>query len=54
MSELQELQSQLAEAVERIQQLEEEVSKRKELPRWQYLIVRPHRWRRQLSIKGAT
>ncbi len=24
----------------------------KERPRWQYLIARPHRWRRQLSIKG--
>src|SRR5688572_10935410 len=21
-------------------------------PRWQYLVARPHRWRRQLCIKG--
>jgi hypothetical protein len=52
MTEMQHLQGQLAEALERIQHLEEEVSTGKELPRWQYLIARPHRWRRQLSIKG--
>jgi|SRR5208283_1916528 len=52
MTELQQLQSQLAEAVDRIQLLEEEIHQGKELPRWQYLIARPHRWRRQLCIKG--
>src|SRR5216117_1887027 len=52
MTEIQELQSQLSEALDRIQHLEEEVRSGKELPRWQYLIARPHRWRRQLSIKG--
>jgi uncharacterized protein (DUF433 family) len=52
MTELQQLQSQLADAVDRIQHLEEEFSNGKELPRWQYLIARPHRWRRQLCIKG--
>ncbi len=52
MTEMQQLQSQLAEALDRIQHLEEEMSSGKELPRWQYLIGRPHRWRRQLSIKG--
>ncbi len=48
MTELQQLQSQLAEAVGRIQHLEEEINQGKESPRWQYLIARPHRWRRQL------
>ena len=52
MTEMQQLQSQLAEALDRIQHLEGEMSSGKELPRWQYLIARPHRWRRQLSIKG--
>jgi uncharacterized protein (DUF433 family) len=52
MNELEELQSQLAEALDRIQHLEEKVSSETELSRWQYLIARPHRWRRQLSIKG--
>src|SRR3974377_905487 len=52
MTEMQELQSQLAEALERIQHLEEEMSNGKELPRWQYLIARPHRWRGQMSITG--
>jgi uncharacterized protein (DUF433 family) len=52
MTEMQHLQNQLAEALGRIQHLEEEVSSGKELARWQYLIARPHRWRRQLSIKG--
>jgi uncharacterized protein (DUF433 family) len=50
--EMEQLQSQLAEALGRIQDLEERISSGKELPRWQYLIARPHRWRRQLSIKG--
>ncbi len=52
MTEIQQLQSQLAEALNRIQHLEKEVSNGTEIPRWQYLIARPHRWRRQLSIKG--
>lgn len=52
MTKMQQLQSQLAEALGRIQHLEEEMSSGKELSRWQYLIARPHRWRRQLSIKG--
>ena len=52
MTELQQMQNQLTEALGRIQHLEEEVKSGKELPRWQYLIARPHRWRRQLSIKG--
>ena len=52
MTEMQQMQHQLTEAFERIQHLEEEMKNGKELPRWQYLIARPHRWRRQLSIKG--
>src|SRR5437764_7033427 len=52
MTEMQQLQNQLAEALGRIQHLEDEMSSGKELPRWQYLLARPHRWRRQLSIKG--
>ena len=52
MTELQQMQNQLTDALGRIQHLEEEISNGKELPRWQYLVARPHRWRRQLSIKG--
>jgi uncharacterized protein (DUF433 family) len=52
MTEIQALQSQLAVALDRIKHLEDEMNSGKELPRWQYLILRPHRWRRQLSIKG--
>src|SRR5437870_7234161 len=52
MSEFQQLQSQLTDALGRIQQLEEEISNGKELPHWQYLVARPHRWRRQLCVKG--
>ena len=52
MTELQQMQHQLAETLVRIQLLEEEISNGKEQPRWQYLIARPHRWRRQLCIKG--
>ena len=52
MTDIQHLQKQLAEAVGRIQNLEEEVRCGKELPSWRFLIARPHRWRRQLSIKG--
>ncbi|HWG44844.1 MAG TPA: hypothetical protein VN688_18870 [Gemmataceae bacterium] len=52
MTEIQQLQSQLTTALDRIQHLEEEMNGGKVLLRWQYLIARPHRWRRQLSIKG--
>ncbi len=52
MTEIQQMQNQLTEALGRIQHLEEEISNGKEVPRWQYLIARPHRWRRQLCIKG--
>jgi uncharacterized protein (DUF433 family) len=52
MTELQELKNQIAGALNRIQHLEEEISSGQESPHWQYLIARPHRWRRQLSIKG--
>jgi len=52
MTEMQQLQTQLAEALDRIQHLEEAMSSAKDIARWQYLIARPHRWRRQLCIKG--
>jgi uncharacterized protein (DUF433 family) len=52
MTELQQLQNQLAQALDRIQHLEKEMSTGNESPRWRYLIARPHSWRRQLSIKG--
>ena len=52
MTELQQMQTQLTDALGRIQHLESEISNGKDSPRWQYLIGRPHRWRRQLSIKG--
>ena len=52
MTEMQWLRNQLAEALDRIGHLEKEMSSAKELSRWQYLLARPHRWRRQLSIKG--
>ena len=46
------LESQLTDALQRIQHLEEQLGMAKDSPRWQYLVARPHRWRRQLSIKG--
>src|SRR5262249_51819572 len=52
MTELQQVQSQLAEALDRIEHLEEKVDSEKDVSRWQYLVARPHRWRRQLCIKG--
>jgi uncharacterized protein (DUF433 family) len=52
MTEIQQMQNQLTEAFGRIQHLEEEIKNGKDLPRWAYLVARPHRWRRQLSIKG--
>ena len=52
MTEMQQLQNQLNDAMGRIQQLENEMGNGKDQPRWQYLIARPHRWRRQLCIKG--
>jgi hypothetical protein len=51
MTEIQQMQNQLTEAFGRIRHLEEEINSGKELPRWQYLVARPHRWRRQLCIK---
>jgi uncharacterized protein (DUF433 family) len=52
MSELQQVQTQLTEVLGRVQHLEEEIAHGTETPRWLYLISRPHRWRRQLCIKG--
>lgn len=50
--EIQQMQTQLAEALGRIKLLEQEISNGKDHPRWLYLVDRPHRWRRQLCIKG--
>lgn len=51
--ELQTLQTKLDEALTRIQRLEERFNAAQECAaRWQYLVARPHPWRRQLSIKG--
>jgi hypothetical protein len=52
MTELEQLQSQVTDALTRIHHLEEEVRSGKDLPRWHYLVARPHGWRCQLSIKG--
>jgi len=52
MTEIQQVQHHLTEALHRIQHLEQELTSGKDLPRWMYLVARPHRWRRQLSIKG--
>src|SRR5262245_15537451 len=51
MTEIQHLQNQVDEAIRRIEQLEHDVGNGASAA-WQYLIARPHRWRRQLSIKG--
>jgi uncharacterized protein (DUF433 family) len=51
MTEIQQLQGQLDGALSRIQRLEEELRTNRD-SRWQFLVERPHRWRRQLSIKG--
>src|SRR5438093_2958111 len=50
--ELQQLQQQLNEAVGRIQHLEECMKSVLESSRWQHLILRPHPWRRQLSLRA--
>jgi len=50
--EIRELENQLTDALNRIQQLEEQVGSEKAVLRWQYLVARPHRWRRQLCMKG--
>jgi uncharacterized protein (DUF433 family) len=52
MADLELLQNQLTDALQRLGHLEAEVSAGREVQGWQYLIARPHRWRRQLSIKG--
>ena len=57
--EFKSLTASLEGVVERVERIEEQLAM-KESPngtagqegRWQYLIARPHRWRRQLSVKG--
>lgn len=52
-AELQALEDKLAEAFSRIQRLEERVSAGEDGgSRWNYLVARPHSWRRQLAVKG--
>jgi uncharacterized protein (DUF433 family) len=50
--ELQTLTVKLEDISTRIERLEERLAAPEQTPRWQYLIARPHRWRRQLCIKG--
>jgi uncharacterized protein (DUF433 family) len=52
MTEIQQMHTQLTEALGCIEHLEHEIKNGTVLPRWQYFVVRPHRWRRQLSVKG--
>ena len=50
--ELQTLEGKLNDALRRIDSLERQVEELKQSPpRWKHLIARPHRWRRQLSLK---
>ena len=51
-TDLLEIQTKLSEALVRLQKLEEQLASGVELSRWRYLMVRPHRWRRQASLKG--
>jgi hypothetical protein len=57
--ELQSLTAKLDDVAERMGRIEERLSARDSAAggpdqggRWQYLIARPHRWRRQLGLKG--
>ena len=51
--ELQNLQVKLDEALGRIQRVEERLNSTEgPVARWNFLVARPHPWRRQLSIKG--
>jgi uncharacterized protein (DUF433 family) len=53
--ELKTLAARLDDVALRIGKLEEKIDANGgagEDARWQYLVARPHRWRRQLSIKG--
>jgi uncharacterized protein (DUF433 family) len=49
--ELHELQQELDEALHRIERLEGCLSSVIESSRWRHLILRPHPWRRQLSLR---
>jgi len=50
--DLEQLGQKLTEALDRIGQLEETVKSVQEASRWKHLIARPHRWRRQLSLRA--
>jgi uncharacterized protein (DUF433 family) len=49
--ELKLLATRLEDVANRMVQIEERLAANGE-SRWQYLIARPHRWRRQLCVKG--
>lgn len=49
--ELQQLQTQLTDALDRIRRLEDQLQSVQEAQRWKHLIARPHPWRRQLSLR---
>jgi uncharacterized protein (DUF433 family) len=51
-AELQSLEAKVDEALRRIQVLEERLTAGEPVARWNYLVARPHPWRRQLCIKG--
>lgn len=51
MSEIETIRAQLADVVSRLDALEAERDAPPDEP-WTYLVLRPHPWRRQLSIKG--
>ncbi len=53
--EVKSLEARLDDFASRMGQIEEQLGANGDSgpgARWQYLIARPHRWRRQLSIKG--
>jgi uncharacterized protein (DUF433 family) len=52
-AELQVMQNELDEILHRVQRLEEQIAPlAAQTARWQYLVARPHPWRRQLALKG--
>jgi hypothetical protein len=46
------LEQKLEAALLRIERLEKAQTEEGSVSRWQYLVERPHPWRRQLSVKG--
>src|SRR5882757_6112186 len=57
--ELKTLTASLDDVAKRVERIEDRLAEGDAIngltdtaARWQYLIARPHRWRRQLSVKG--